>query len=136
MLPGFQFKGKNLLITKRLPAAPLEVKKACEEEKLVTTTHDCVVKVFLKDPEGMVYSQKVSSTLAVKQLKDEAIKRSPRRNNKVCMQLKDNNKRNLEDVENAETNNRSIHQATSIMKKLNDNNSPTLEALGDANTWE
>ena len=48
----------------------------------------------------MVYSQKVGSTLAVKQLKDKAIKRSPRTNDKVTTQRKDN-KRNLEDVENA-----------------------------------
>ena len=135
MLAGFQFKGKNLFITERLPAAALEVKKACEEENLVTTTHNCEVKVFLKDPKGMVYSQKVGSTLAVKQLKDKAIKQSPRTNDKVSMQRKDN-KRNLDDVENAETNNMSTHQATPIMKKLNNNNSPTLEALGGANACE
>ena len=39
MLAGFQFKGKNLFITEGLPAAALEVKKACEEENLVTTIH-------------------------------------------------------------------------------------------------
>ena len=38
MLAGFQFKGKNLFITERLPAAVLEVKKACEEENLFTTS--------------------------------------------------------------------------------------------------
>ena len=43
MLAGFQFKGKNLFITERLPAATLEVKKACQEEILVTTTHNCEV---------------------------------------------------------------------------------------------
>ena len=69
----------------------------------------------------MVYTQKVGSTLAVKQLKDKAIKRSPRTNYKVSMQRKDNNKRNLEDVENAETINISTHKAKLIMKKLNNN---------------
>ena len=72
----------------------------------------------------------------MKQLKDKAIKRSPRTNDKVSMQRKDNNKRNLEDVENAETINTSTHKATPIMKKLNNNSSPTLEALGGANACE
>ena len=121
MLACFQFKGKNFFIT----AATFEVKKANEEANIVTTTHNCDVIVFLKDPKGKVYSQKVCSTLAVKQLKDKAIKRSHRTNDKVNMQRKANNKRNLEDVENAETNNRSTHEATPNMKKLNNNNSPT-----------
>ena len=84
----------------------------------------------------MVCSQKVGSTLAVKQLKDKAIKRSSRTNDKVSMQRKDNNKGNLEYVENAETNNRSTHEATSIMKKLNNNKSTTLESLDSANASE
>ena len=56
----------------------------------------------------MIYSQKEGSPVAVKPLKDKAINRSTRTNDKVRMQRKDNNKRNLEDVENAETNNRRI----------------------------
>ena len=102
MLAGFQFKVENRFITERLPAAALEVKKECEKENLDTTTHNCEVKVFLKDHKGMVYSQKVGSTLAVEQLKDKAIKRSPRTNDNVSMRRKDNNKSNLDDVENAE----------------------------------
>ena len=59
MLADFQIRGKNPFITERLPAAAPEVKKAREEENLVATTHNCDVKVFLKDPKGMVYSRKV-----------------------------------------------------------------------------
>ena len=84
----------------------------------------------------MVYTQKVGSTLALKRLNDKAIKRSPRTNDKVSMQRKDHNKSNLEIVENADTNNRSTHEATPIMKKLNKNNSTKLEALGGANACE
>ena len=82
MLADFQFKGENLFITERLPAAALDVKKACEEENLVSTTHNCDVKVFLKDHKGTVYSKTVGSTLAVKQLNHKALKQSPRTNDK------------------------------------------------------
>ena len=49
------------------------------------------------------------------------------------MQRKDNNKRNIEDVENMATNNGSTNEATPNMKKINNNNSPILEALDGAN---
>ena len=46
------------------------------------------------------------------------------------MQRKDNNKRNIEDVEN---NNGSTHKTTPNVKKINNNSSPILETLGGAN---
>ena len=67
-------------------------------------------------------------------VKGQIHKTVPRTNDKVSMQRKDNDKRKLEDVENAETNNRSTHEATPIL--LNNNHSPTQGALGGANACE
>ena len=94
-------------------------KKPCDEENLVTTTHNCEVRDFREDAKVSVYR----STIPVKQLAGKVMKRAPKNNiRKNNMQRKEN-KRGIQDVDKMET-----KIASPTVKKVNNTNSQVLEA--------
>ena len=118
MLCGYQNQSKNLFSTEKLPAPKLKVNKACDEENLFTTTHNCEVKIFLRGSRGSVYSQNVGSTFAVKQLAEKSMKRAPKINISKNIKQRKENRRCIKDVDSMEA-----KVATTTVKKVTNTNS-------------
>ena len=72
-LKGVQ--GKSLIIIERLPKSDMEIKRKCDNMNIITTTHNCQVKVFCQRPNGSFYSQNVTSFAGVEQLAKIAAKK-------------------------------------------------------------
>ena len=68
-------QGKSLFINERLPKSDMEIKRKCNNMNLITTTHNCQVKVFCQRPNGSFYSQSVNSLAGVEQLAKIAAKK-------------------------------------------------------------
>ena len=76
MLSGLKgVQGKGLFINERLPKSDMEMKRKCDNMNLITTTHNCQVKVFCQRPNGSFYSQSVNSLAGVEQLAKIAAKK-------------------------------------------------------------
>ena len=68
-------QGKRLFINERLPKSDMEIKRKCDNMNLITTTHNCQVKVFCQRPNGSFYFQSVNSLAGVQQLAKIAAKK-------------------------------------------------------------
>ena len=76
MLSGHKgVKGKSLFINVCLLKSDMEIKRKCDNMNLITTTHNCRVKVFCQRPNGSFYSQNVNSLAGVEQLAKIAAKK-------------------------------------------------------------
>ena len=67
-------QGKSLFINERLPKSDMEIKRKCDNMNLVTTTHNCQVKVFCQRPNGSFFPQSSNSLAGVEQLDKIAAK--------------------------------------------------------------
>ena len=90
---------------------------------MVSTTHNCGVRAFLKDAKGSGYSQEVGSTLVVMQLAEKVIKRAPKNNIRKNIMQRKEKKRGIKDVDMMEA-----EVATPTVKKFIETISPVLEA--------
>ena len=65
---------RNLYIIERLPKFDVEIKKVCDERGIITTTRNCEVPNFAKDPKGDFYSQPINSVESIESLSEVAAK--------------------------------------------------------------
>ena len=63
--------GKNLFVNERLPKSDMEIKRKCD---LITTTHNCQVKVLCQQTNGSFYPLGVNSLAGLEQLLNIAAK--------------------------------------------------------------
>ena len=67
-----------IFIKERLPKLQNELKMYAEQEGLITTTHNCNIKVFQTNAEGQFRSVIVNSKKAIDDIKEKAVKRKPK----------------------------------------------------------
>ena len=96
----------------------------------MNTIHNCEVEVFLKDAKGSVYSQKVGSTLAVKQLADKPKERVPKNSTSQYNIERRESKRSIQDKDTMEA-----EVATPTIQRVNKSKSKVLEAGSSANEY-